>query len=102
MKIDVSRSGNGARISISGSMYVEDSASVREKLDSASRRRRVQPGRWTSGLDYVDSSGLGVLISIHKRCLQKGGKMTITGLRGMVEELFKLTRLDLVFNVAAH
>jgi len=43
-----------------------------------------------------------VLISIHKRCLQKGGRMTVTGLRGMVEELFKLTRLDLVFDVAKH
>jgi len=54
-----------------------------------------------SGLTYIDSSGLGVLISLHKRCLQKGGRMVITGLRGMVEELFKLTRLDLVFNVSS-
>ena len=102
MKIDVSRSGNGARISISGSMYVEDSASVREKLIALLDEGVYNLTLDLSGLDYVDSSGLGVLFSIHKRCLQKGGKMTITGLRGMVEELFKLTRLDLVFNVAAH
>ncbi len=102
MKIDVSKSGNGARISISGSMYVEDSASVREKLIALLEEGVYNLTLDLSGLDYVDSSGLGVLISIHKRCLQKGGKMTITGLRGMVEELFKLTRLDLVFNVAAH
>jgi len=83
-------------------MYVEDSASVREKLIALLDEGVYNLTLDLSGLDYVDSSGLGVLISIHKRCLQKGGKMTITGLRGMVEELFKLTRLDLVFNVAAH
>ncbi len=102
MKIDISKSGNGARVTISGSMYVEDSASVREKLIALLDEGVVNLTLDLGGLDYVDSSGLGVLISIHKRCLQKGGKMTITGLRGMVEELFKLTRLDLVFNVSTH
>ena len=102
MKIDISKSGNGARVNLSGSMYVEDSASVREKLIALLDEGVSNLTLELSGLDYIDSSGLGVLISIHKRCLQKGGKMTITGLRGMVEELFKLTRLDLVFNVATH
>ena len=102
MKIDISKSGNGARVNLSGSMYVEDSASVREKLIALLDEGVSNLTLELSGLDYIDSSGLGVLISTHKRCLQKGGKMTITGLRGMVEELFKLTRLDLVFNVATH
>lgn len=102
MKIDINRSGNGARVNITGSMYVEDSALAREKLIALLDEGVHNLTLDLSGLDYVDSSGLGVLISIHKRCLQKGGKMTITGLRGMVEELFKLTRLDLVFNVGSY
>jgi anti-sigma B factor antagonist len=102
MKIDINKSGNGARVMLSGSMYVEDSATVREKLIALLEEGISNLTLDLSSLDYVDSSGLGVLISIHKRCLQKGGRMTITGLRGMVEELFKLTRLDLVFNVSPH
>jgi anti-sigma B factor antagonist len=82
-------------------MYVEDSASVREKLIELMEEGAVNLTFDLSGLTYIDSSGLGVLISLHKRCLQKGGRMVITGLRGMVEELFKLTRLDLVFNVSS-
>ncbi|MBL3539977.1 STAS domain-containing protein [Aminivibrio sp.] len=100
MKVDISKSGSGARIRLGGSMYVEDSASVREQLIGLLEEGIINLTIDLSGLDYVDSSGLGVLISIHKRCLQKGGKMVITGLRGMVEELFRLTRLDLVFNVS--
>lgn len=100
MKVDISKSGTGARVCLGGSMYVEDSASVREQLIGLLEEGIIHLTIDLSGLEYVDSSGLGVLISIHKRCLQKGGKMVITGLRGMVEELFRLTRLDLVFNVA--
>ena len=100
MKVDISKSGAGARVRLGGSMYVEDSASVREQLIGLLEEGIIHLTIDLSGLEYVDSSGLGVLISIHKRCLQKGGKMVITGLRGMVEELFKLTRLDLVFNVS--
>ena len=100
MKVDICKNGSGAQVRLAGSMYVEDSASVREQLIGLLEEGLVYLTVDLSDLDYVDSSGLGVLISIHKRCLQKGGKMVITGLRGMVEELFKLTRLDLVFNVS--
>ena len=102
MKLDINRTGNSARVGVIGSMYVEDSAVVREKLITLLDEGVLNLTLDLHGLDYIDSSGLGVLISIHKRCLQKGGKMSVTGLRGMVEELFKLTRLDLVFEVSAH
>ncbi len=102
MKLDINRTGNSARVGVIGSMYVEDSAVVREKLITLLDEGVSNLTLDLHSLDYIDSSGLGVLISIHKRCLQKGGKMSVTGLRGMVEELFKLTRLDLVFEVSAH
>ncbi|MDI9371129.1 MAG: STAS domain-containing protein [Synergistaceae bacterium] len=99
MRIDINKTGNSARVGVSGSMYVEDSAEVRERLIALLEEGVSNLTLDLHNLDYIDSSGLGVLISIHKRCLQKGGKMSVTGLRGMVEELFKLTRLDLVFEV---
>lgn len=94
MKVDICKNGSGAQVRLAGSMYVEDSAPVREQLIGLLEEGLVYLTVDLSDLDYLDSSGLGVLISIHKRCLQKGGKMVVTGLRGMVEELFRLTRLD--------
>ena len=52
-----------------------------------------------SNVDYIDSSGLGVLVAIHKRSLQHGGSVAISGLKGTVKELFELTRLNKVFEV---
>lgn len=99
MELNITKNGNKAEAFFCGNMYVEDSSSVREKLTDLLDDGVTLLVLNLSGLEYVDSSGLGVLISIHKRCLQKGGKMVVSGLRGMVDDLFKLTRLDLVFNI---
>lgn len=99
MELNIKNDGTRAEVCFCGNMYVEDSSSVREKLTDLLDDGVTLLVLNLSGLEYVDSSGLGVLISIHKRCLQKGGKMVISGLRGMVDDLFKLTRLDLVFNI---
>ena len=99
MELDITKNGDKAEVCFSGNMYVEDSSAVREKLTDLLDDGVTLLVLNLSGLEYVDSSGLGVLISIHKRCLQKGGKMVVSGLRGMVDDLFKLTRLDLVFNI---
>ena len=99
MELDILKNGGTAEVCFHGNMYVEDAPSVREKLTDLIDDGVTLLVLNLSGLEYVDSSGLGVLISIHKRCLQKGGKMVVSGLRGMVDDLFKLTRLDLVFNI---
>ncbi len=99
MELDITKNGDKAEVRFRGNMYVEDASSVREKLTDLLDDGVNLLVLNLSDLDYVDSSGLGVLISIHKRCIQKGGKMIVTGLRGMVDDLFKLTRLDLVFNI---
>lgn len=53
-----------------------------------------------SDCEFIDSTGLGVLIAIHKKCLEVGG---LTKLRNMnspsVKKIFQLTRLDNVFNI---
>ena len=50
-------------------------------------------------VDYIDSSGLGVLVAINKRTLQNRGKLIIKGINGLVKELFELTRLTKVFEI---
>ena len=99
MELDIKKDSIRAEVCFCGNMYVEDAPSVREKLTDLLDDGVTLLVLDLSGLEYVDSSGLGVLISIHKRCIQKGGKMIVTGLRGMVDDLFKLTRLGLVFNI---
>jgi len=53
------------------------------------------------GLDFVDSSGLSVLVTALKRVDSKGGKLVISNLTPHVQSLLSLTRLNEVFLVFA-
>jgi len=50
-------------------------------------------------LDYIDSTGLGVLIGGLKRMREKGLSITITGLNPNIYKLFTITALDKPFNI---
>src|SRR6266852_507916 len=50
-----------------------------------------------AGVDYVDSSGLGQLISIWTSVHNKNGYMTLLNPSKRVQQLFSITHLDTVF-----
>lgn len=52
-----------------------------------------------SNCKFIDSTGLGVIVSIYKKCVDKNGSLKLKSLRPDVEKLFKLTRLDKVFEI---
>ena len=52
-----------------------------------------------SQCDFIDSTGLGALVSIYKKCIEKDGSIQLKSLNSDVEKLFKLTRLDKVFEI---
>lgn len=50
---------------------------------------------------FIDSSGLGALLSGHKNALAKTGRFILTGCRQQVLSMFELTRLNRVFEIYA-
>ncbi|MGZ8947501.1 MAG: STAS domain-containing protein [Methylococcaceae bacterium] len=50
---------------------------------------------------FVDSSGLGALLSGHKNAAAKSGKLVLTNLQQQVLSMFELTRLNRVFEIYA-
>jgi anti-sigma B factor antagonist len=49
-------------------------------------------------ISFIDSSALGAIVSIMK-ILRNNGKLMLTGVNGIVLDLFKLTRMDNVLNL---
>lgn len=49
---------------------------------------------------YIDSSGLGVLVSLSKHIRESGGELRLATLNEDLSTLFELTRLDTLFNIA--
>ncbi len=48
---------------------------------------------------FIDSSGLGVLVSGYKNSSSKKGSLKLAGLQTQVKSMFELTRLHRVFDI---
>ncbi len=53
-----------------------------------------------SNTHYLDSSGLGVVVAIHKQARLQGGAVVLIGLDSNIKNLFKFTALDRVLNIS--
>ncbi len=54
-----------------------------------------------AALDFLDSSGLGALISIQKMAGEHGGKLRLLTPKPSILQVLELTRLHRVFEIAA-
>ena len=52
-----------------------------------------------SSCSFIDSTGLGAIVSIYKKCVEKNGSLKLKSLGPEVKKLFQLTRLDRVFEI---
>lgn len=50
---------------------------------------------------FIDSSGLGALLSGHKNTTAKAGRFVLTQIQQQVMSMFELTRLNRVFEIYA-
>ncbi|MSR07650.1 MAG: anti-sigma factor antagonist [Gemmatimonadetes bacterium] len=69
---------------------------ITEALDAGDRRFLVD----FTKTGYIDSSGLGVLVSLSRRIREVGGDLRLAGLNEDLRTLFELTKLDTLFNIA--
>lgn len=51
-------------------------------------------------LNLIDSSGVGVIIDLFKRARANGVQCKVTGVRDQPRAIFRLLRLDRVFEIA--
>ena len=49
---------------------------------------------------YIDSSGLGVLVSLAKKIRDGGGDLRLANLNDDLQTLFELTKLDTLFQIS--
>lgn len=99
MTSQVRLENNQVHMSIQGSIYVEEATAIREELLGYLAKGHNRFVINLGSVDYIDSSGLGVLVAIQKRALQSGGGVIVKEIRGLVKELFEMTRLTKVFEI---
>ncbi|MCT4542746.1 MAG: STAS domain-containing protein [Vallitalea sp.] len=86
-------------IIISKDFSVDDATEFREKVYQLINNGERYFVLDFSKCEFVDSTGLGVLVSIHKKCLELNGRLLLSKINKEVMRLFNLTRLDQVFEI---
>lgn len=68
---------------------------VQEALDRSGRKLLLD----CTATGYIDSSGLGALVTIARRAREAGADMRLAGLNEDLRSLFELTKLDTLFEI---
>jgi len=72
---------------------------MKEKVSSLSRENRVKLVIDMACVDFIDSSGLGSLVSSLRTVNKLGGDIKISALQDQVRAVFELTRLHRIFGI---
>ncbi len=87
-------------VSVEGQLIVgnrqELKQRVLEELENGARRFVID----FADTGYIDSSGLGVLVSLSKKIREQGGELRLANLNEDLRTLFELTKLDTLFFIA--
>ncbi|MBK7826461.1 STAS domain-containing protein [Nannocystis sp.] len=99
MKYNVEHTGDETILTIEGTLDVMTAPELRTVVDQLVNERRQSVTLELSSLRLIDSSGVGVIVSLFKRIRANGGQVKIVGLRDQPRAIFRLLRLDRVFPV---
>lgn len=100
MSLIVSHQRDVVIIEIEGQLIVSNRQELKQRVldeaEAGARKILVDFGK----TGYIDSSGLGVLVSLAKRLRELGGDLRLANLNDDLQTLFGLTKLDTLFQIA--
>ena len=96
---EVSHQGDGTRLLVRRSLDINSAPALAEEIDKIVATRPAAVTVDLSHLDLIDSSGVAALVKLYKGVRGHGGTVTISGARDQPLAIFKLLRMDKVFNL---
>ena len=100
MSFQVSKVNDVTLIEVEGQLIVgnrqELKQGVLDKLEKGDLKFVID----FANTGYIDSSGLGVLVSLSKKIREQGGELRLSSLNEDLRTLFELTKLDTLFRIA--
>ena len=100
MTFQVQTEGDVTVVAVEGQLIVgnrqELKQTVLDALEAGSRQFLID----FAGTGYIDSSGLGVLVSLSKKIREHDGELRLANLNDDLRSLFELTKLDTLFQIS--
>jgi anti-sigma B factor antagonist len=96
---DVQRTSDETKLTIRGSLDINIAPTLADEIDKIVATRPAKVAVDLSALDVIDSSGVAALVKLYKGVRGGGGTIAIQGARDQPLAIFKLLRMDKVFNL---
>ena len=86
-------------IALEGEVDISVTDPIREKFKKLTDEKRKSILVNMTGVPYIDSSGLGMLVETMQEAGKYGGEIKLVGLTADVKKVFELTRLNKFFHI---
>ena len=100
MSFTLKKTGDVVVVDVEGQLIVGNRQELKQKvldeLEKGERKFLID----FSQTGYIDSSGLGVLVSLSKKIREHGGELRLADLNEDLQTLFELTKLDTLFQIS--
>ena len=86
-------------LKLEGRLEASSAKAIKEKVAFLAGENRVNLVIDMGGVNFIDSSGLGSLVSSLRSVNKLGGDIKISALQDQVRAIFELTRLHRIFSI---
>ncbi|MBC8417807.1 MAG: STAS domain-containing protein [Pseudomonadota bacterium] len=86
-------------LKLDGRLDASSAKDIKEKVNYLVKENRVRLVIDMGAVDFIDSSGLGSLVSALRSVNKLGGDIKISALKDQVRAIFELTRLHRIFGI---
>jgi anti-sigma B factor antagonist len=88
-----------AVLSLSGRLDLANGSALKEQLKQLLARGKTQIHLNLAEVEFINSSGLGALVSIMKEVRLIKGRLTLSNPASYVQEIFEITQLSHIFEI---
>ena len=99
MEIQVREDGKVQILACQGRMDAQVSGLLKEHIQGLLDKGATELVLDLDGLEFLDSSGLGAIVSCLRRIKEKKGEIKLAGLRPEVRSIFDITRVSRLFHI---
>jgi anti-sigma B factor antagonist len=101
VEIQIKHDGDTVVMHISGRLDMATGSALKDQVKKLSEQGKRRIHMNLRNVDFINSSGLGALVSIMKEIRLHRGRLTLSDLAGYVREIFEITQLSHIFEIFA-
>lgn len=101
MEINLTESNGVAVLTLKGRLDLSSGSALKEQVKALFNDEKSNVHLNLAEVEFINSSGLGSLVSIMKETRLRKGRLTLSNLASYVQEIFDITQLSHIFEIYA-